>query len=79
VVGVHDRWGERPKAYVMLRAGTSATPQELIAHARAKIAGYKVPHDIHITVELPKTSTGKIQKYALREAGWAGHASRVKD
>ena len=79
VVGVpDDRWGEHPKAYVTLRAGTSATPQDLIAHARTKIAGYKVPRDIHITVELPKTSTGKIQKYVLREAEWAGHLHRVK-
>ena len=79
VVGVpDDRWGERPKAFVRLRAGTSATPQDLIAHARTKIAGYKVPREVHITVELPQTSTGKIQKYVLRQAEWAGHASRVK-
>ena len=79
VIGVPDeRWGERPKAYVRLRAGTSATPQDLIAHTRTKIAGYKVPRDVHITVELPQTSTGKIQKYVLREAEWAGHASSVK-
>ena len=61
-----------------LRAGTSATPQDLIAHARTKIAGYKVPRDVHITAELPQTSTGKILKYVLREAEWSGHASRVK-
>jgi len=45
---------------------------------RGKIAGCKVPRDIRITAELPKTSTGKIQKNVLREAEWAGHASRVK-
>ena len=79
VVGVpDDRWGERPKAFVRLRTGTSATPQDLIAHARTKIAGYKVPRDVHITVELPQTSTGKIRKYVLREAEWAGHVGRVK-
>ena len=72
-----DRWGERPKAYVRLRAGTSVTPQDLIAHARTKIAGYKVPRDVQITVDLPQTSTGKIRKYVLREAEWAGHTSRV--
>ena len=76
VIGVpDDRWGEHPKAYVTLRAGTSATPQDLIAHARTKIAGYKVPRDIHITVELPKTSTGKIQKFVLRENERAGRVS----
>ena len=79
VVGVpDDKWGERPKAYVVLRAGTSATPADLIAHVRTKIASYKAPRDIDITMELPKTSTGKIQKFALREKEWAGHAQRVK-
>jgi acyl-coenzyme A synthetase/AMP-(fatty) acid ligase len=61
-----------------LRAGSSATQQDLIAHVKTKIAGYKAPREVHITVDLPKTSTGKIQKYMLREAEWAGHASRVK-
>ncbi len=78
VIGVPDeRWGERPKAFVVLRSGTSATPADLIAHVRTKIAGYKAPRDIDITVKLPKTSTGKIQKYMLREKEWAGHAHRV--
>jgi fatty-acyl-CoA synthase len=78
VVGVpDDKWGERPKAFVVLRAGSSATPEELIKHARTKIAGYKVPRDIDITVELPKTSTGKIQKFVLRDKEWGGYASRV--
>lgn len=73
-----DKWGERPKAYVVLRAGTSATQQELIAHVRTKIAGYKAPREVDITMELPKTSTGKIQKFMLREKEWAGHGKRVK-
>jgi fatty-acyl-CoA synthase len=73
-----DKWGERPKAFVVLRLGGHATVEDLIAHVRTKIAGYKVPRDIHITVELPKTSTGKIQKFVLREPEWAGHAHRVK-
>jgi fatty-acyl-CoA synthase len=79
VVGVPDeKWGERPKAYVVLRAGTSASQEDLIAHVKTKIAGYKAPREVDITMELPKTSTGKIQKYMLREKEWAGHASRVK-
>ena len=79
VVGVPDeKWGERPKAYVVLRAGTSATQQELIAHVRTKIASYKAPREVEITVELPKTSTGKIQKFMLREKEWAGQSQRVK-
>ena len=62
VIGVpDDRWGERPKAFVLLRAGHSATPQELIAHVRTKIARYKAPRDIVFAADLPKTSTGKVQ------------------
>ncbi len=78
VIGVPDeRWGEVPKAFVVLRPGSSATPEELMAHVRTKIAGYKTPRDIDITVQLPKTPTGKIQKFMLRDAEWAGHANRV--
>jgi fatty-acyl-CoA synthase len=79
VIGVPDaKWGERPKAFVVLRPGTSATVADLTAHVRTRIAGYKTPRDIDITVKLPKTSTGKIQKYMLREKEWSGHASRVQ-
>ena len=75
VIGVpDDKWGERPKAFVVLRAGQSATPQELIAHVRTKIASYKAPRDVEITAELPKTSTGKIQKFVLRDAERAGRS-----
>jgi fatty-acyl-CoA synthase len=78
VIGVpDDKWGERPKAFVVLQAGASATPQELIAHVRTKIASYKAPRDIEIRLELPMTSTGKIQKFVLRNAEWAGHTHRV--
>jgi fatty-acyl-CoA synthase len=79
VVGVPDqKWGERPKAFVVLRAGASATQEDLIAHVKTKIAGYKAPREVLVIVDLPKTSTGKIQKFMLREKEWAGHASRVK-
>ena len=78
VIGVpDDKWGERPKAFVLLRAGHSATPQELIAHVRTKIARYKAPRDIVFTADLPKTSTGKIQKFVLRDAERAGRTHRV--
>jgi len=78
VIGVPDeKWGERPKAFVVLRPGNSATPQELIAHVRTKIASYKAPRDVAIVAELPMTSTGKIQKFVLRDAEWAGHTHRV--
>ncbi len=62
---------------VVLQAGASATPQELIVHVRTKIASYKAPRDIDIRLELPMTSTGKIQKFVLRDAEWAGHTHRV--
>ena len=78
VIGVpDDKWGERPKAFVVLREGHSATPEELMAHVRIKIARYKAPREIEITPELPKTSTGKIQKFVLREPEWAGRTHRV--
>jgi fatty-acyl-CoA synthase len=78
VIGVPDeKWGERPKAFVVLRAGHGATPQELLTHVRTKIARYKAPREIDITLELPKTSTGKIQKFVLREPEWAGRTHRV--
>ncbi len=80
VVGVPDeKWGERPKAFVVLRPGTSATQQELIAHVKTKIAGYKSPREVVIIVDLPKTSTGKIQKFVLREKERAGQGPHVEE
>jgi fatty-acyl-CoA synthase len=60
------KWGETPVAYVELRSGASATAEDIIAHCRAHLAGFKVPKSI-IFSEIPKTSTGKIQKYELRK------------
>jgi fatty-acyl-CoA synthase len=61
-----DQWGETPCAFVELRPGKSATPDELIAHCRAHLAHYKCPRHV-VFAEIPKTSTGKIQKFKLRE------------
>jgi fatty-acyl-CoA synthase len=61
-----DKWGETPVAYVELKAGSEVSAQELIAHCKALLAGYKVPRDIRFE-DIPKTSTGKIQKFQLRE------------
>ncbi|MDL5157131.1 acyl--CoA ligase family protein [Actinomycetospora termitidis] len=70
VVGVSDeRWGERPKAFITLRQGRSVEPDEVIEHVKTQIARYKAPRDVEVVDELPKTSTGKIQKYVLRAAG----------
>ena len=61
-----DKWGETPVAFVELRAGMSATAEELIAHCKQHLASYKCPRHI-LFAEIPKTSTGKIQKFRLRE------------
>ncbi|MBE7523358.1 MAG: acyl-CoA synthetase [Burkholderiales bacterium] len=60
------KWGETPRAYVELKPGSNATPDELNAHCRKHLAGFKVPKGYEFC-ELPKTSTGKIQKFVLRE------------
>jgi fatty-acyl-CoA synthase len=60
------KWGESPCAFVTLKPGASATPDEIIAFCRANLAGFKVPRTV-VFGPLPKTSTGKIQKFALRE------------
>ena len=70
VVGVPDeQWGERPKAFVTLRQGQSAEPAEIVEHVKKTIARYKAPREVEIIDELPKTSTGKIQKFELRAKG----------
>ncbi|MDE2565314.1 MAG: AMP-binding protein, partial [Burkholderiales bacterium] len=60
------KWGESPLAYVETRAGAAVTAAELIAHCKGLLAGYKVPKEIRFE-PIPKTSTGKIQKFQLRE------------
>ncbi len=66
VAKVDDKWGETPCAFIELKPGKNASKDELIAHCKANLAGFKVPRHI-VFVELPKTSTGKIQKFKLRE------------
>jgi len=79
VIGVPDeKWGERPKAFVVLKDGAVVQEGELIEHVRVKIAHYKAPRNVDFLVELPKTSTGKIQKFALRDREWAGKTHRVQ-
>lgn len=79
VVGVPDeKWGERPKAFVVPRAGAAPTTAQIIAHVRTQIARYEAPDQVELVESLPKTSTGKIRKVELREAEWAGHSSRVQ-
>ena len=61
-----EKWGETPCAFVELKPGTSASPDELIQWCRKHLAGYKVPRYV-VFADIPKTSTGKIQKFKLRE------------
>ena len=72
----HEKWGETPKAFVTLKDGQLATEQELIDFCRGQLAHFKCPSAVEFTT-LRKTSTGKIQKYALREKEWAGHEKRI--
>jgi fatty-acyl-CoA synthase len=77
VVGIpHEHWGERPKAFVTLNSGASVTAEEIIAFCRDRLAHYKCPDAIEFG-PLPKTSTGKVQKFVLREREWAGRDTRV--
>jgi fatty-acyl-CoA synthase len=67
VVGMpHDHWGEVPHAFVVLRPDVATTDESLRAFAREQLAGFKVPKGFTLIAELPKTATGKIQKYILR-------------
>jgi fatty-acyl-CoA synthase len=72
----HEHWGERPKAFVTLKEGATATAQEIIDFARGRLAHYKCPDAVEFG-PLPKTSTGKVQKYVLREKEWAGRETRI--
>jgi fatty-acyl-CoA synthase len=77
VIAIPDeRWGERPKAFVTLRDGGAVTEEELIAFCRERLAHFKCPVAVAFG-ELPKTSTGKVQKFVLREAEWAGREKRI--
>jgi fatty-acyl-CoA synthase len=77
VIGMpHPHWGERPKAYVTLNEGATATAEELIAFCRGRLAHYKCPDAIEFG-PLPKTSTGKIQKFVLRSREWPDAGKRV--
>lgn len=77
VIAVPDaKWGERPKAFVTLKPGQSVTESELLTFCRSEMAHFKCP----VAAEfgpLPKTSTGKVQKFVLREKEWGGAQKRI--
>ena len=67
IVGLPDeKWGESPHAFVVLKPGATATEAELRAFTRDRLAHFKAPQTVRFVAELPKTATGKIQKYVLR-------------
>jgi fatty-acyl-CoA synthase len=73
VVGMpSEKWGESPHAFVIVRAGQAATEPELQQFARQHLAHFKCPQAVHFVAELPKTATGKIQKFVLR-----GHRASI--
>jgi len=77
VIAVPDeKWGEVPKAFVTLKPGATVTVEELVAHCRTRLANFKLPRQIEFGA-LPKTSTGKIQKFLLRDKEWKGRERRI--
>jgi fatty-acyl-CoA synthase len=62
---------------VVLRPGAAASGEEIIDHVRSRLAKFKAPDEVDIVEALPKTSTGKIQKYVLREQVWAGRDKKI--
>ena len=71
-----EKWGERPKAFVTLKPGQTATEADIIEHCRQSMARFKAPAAVEFC-ELPKTSTGKVQKFVLRDREWKGQAKRI--
>jgi fatty-acyl-CoA synthase len=67
----HEKWGEAPHAFIVLRDGATATEAEMRQFARDNLAHFKAPQWVSFVPELPKTATGKIQKYVLRGGGAA--------
>ncbi|HVC33068.1 MAG TPA: acyl--CoA ligase family protein [Chloroflexota bacterium] len=77
VIAIPDpRWGEVPKAFVTAKSDQSVTAEAIIAFCRERLAHFKCPRAVEFG-DLPKTSTGKIQKFVLREREWTGMAKRI--
>jgi acyl-CoA synthetase (AMP-forming)/AMP-acid ligase II len=78
VIGIPDpKWGETVKALVVLADGEKATEDELRDHCRGRLAHFKCPTSVEIRDELPRTATGKLQKFKLRAPYWEGQARQV--
>ncbi|CAN5739843.1 AMP-binding protein [soil metagenome] len=72
----HEKWGERPKAFVTLKQGEEATEEEIIDFCKEHIARFKAPAAVDFG-DLPKTATGKVQKFVLRDKEWEGQEKKV--
>jgi acyl-CoA synthetase (AMP-forming)/AMP-acid ligase II len=78
VIGVPDeRWGEAVKAVVVLRAGTTATEEEIIGFCRGKLGGFELPRSVDFVDALPRNASGKVLKRVVREPYWVGRGRRV--
>ena len=78
VIGVpSEKWGETIKALVVLAAGASATEEELIGHCKSRLAHYKAPTSVEFRDAIPRTATGKVQKFKLRGPYWQGLTRQV--
>ncbi|MGH3936140.1 MAG: class I adenylate-forming enzyme family protein, partial [Pseudonocardiaceae bacterium] len=78
VIGVpSERWGETIKALVVVADGEQITPDEIIRYCKERLAGYKAPTSVEFREAIPRTATGKIQKFKLREEYWQGRERQV--
>ena len=78
MIGVpDDKWGESVKAIVAPKPGTNPDPEDIIAFARTRIAGFKAPKSVDFIEALPRNASGKILRRELREPYWAGRTRRV--
>ena len=78
VIGVPDeKWGETVKAVVVVRPDETLTAEEVMAFARTRIAGYKIPRSVDFVDELPRNPSGKILKRELRRPYWKGYDRQV--
>jgi fatty-acyl-CoA synthase len=78
VIGVpSERWGETPKALIVPREGASVTEDEVLAFTRDHLAHFKCPTSVEFVESLPRTATGKLQKFVIREKYWKDASRRV--
>ena len=78
VIGIPDeKWGELVTALVVTAPDQEVTAEEIVAHCRGRLAGFKIPKRVEFRDAIPRTATGKVQKFKLREAFWVGRDRQV--